>query len=339
MNRWMPVGTWLSAVMWVMACSQGHGQNAAGESGSANDVRELANPRNLSLIADQPAAKPGQKPIAVKSPYRPLAPGVLISIDPIRALAETVSWQDAVGLLAVDPKFDWAKEIAFRRDIWVLRFQFKPVRMMWVDVPQPSGYMQRKPIWYMVYVITNTGKIMHPVQVPYEPFDKKELYDKKQLYEVQEVDRPVRFVPEFVLEGHQHMKGDEGFTKAYPDRVIPVAMDPIRLREDPNRKFLTTVGMCREIAVGESVWGVAAWEDIDPRIVRFSVYVFGLTNAYRWKDEPSEYKPGPSTLTARKLYRKVLKLNFWRPADRYSEREDEIRYGVPEGVDYEWVYR
>ena len=71
-------------------------------------------------------------------------------------------------------------------------------------------------------------------------------------------------------------------------------MDPIRLREDPNRQFLTSVEMCREIAVGETLWGVATWEDIDPRIVRFSVYVFGLTNAYRWKDEPGEYKPGDS---------------------------------------------
>ena len=50
-------------------------------------------------------------------------------------------------------------------------------------------------------------------------------------------------------------------------------------------------------------------------------------------------KPGESTLAGRKLYRKVLKLNFWRPADQYYEREEEIRYGVPGGVDYEWVYR
>ena len=56
-----------------------------------------------------------------------------------------------VGLLAVDPAFDWAKDVTFRHDVWVLRFRFKPMRMMWVDVPQPSGFMQRKLIWYMVY--------------------------------------------------------------------------------------------------------------------------------------------------------------------------------------------
>ena len=41
----------------------------------------------------------------------------------------------------------------------------------------------------------------------------------------------------------------------------------------------------------------------------------------------------------RKLYRKLLKLNFWRPGDQYNVNEDEIRYGVPGGVDYQWVYR
>ena len=46
----------------------------------------------------------------------------------------------------------------------MLDFKFKPVRMIWVDIPQPSGYMQRKLIWYMVYSVTNTGKVMHPVE-------------------------------------------------------------------------------------------------------------------------------------------------------------------------------
>ena len=33
------------------------------------------------------------------------------------------------------------------------------------------------------------------------------------------------------------------------------------------------------------------------------------------------------------------KLNFWRPGDQYHAHEDQIRYGFPGGVDYEWVYR
>ena len=88
--------------------------------------------------AAKPAKKEAEQTPAAKAPYRKLAPGVMKTIDPMRTLEETVSRHDVVGLLAVDPKFDWAKDIAFRRDVWVLEFQFKPMRMIWVDVPQPE---------------------------------------------------------------------------------------------------------------------------------------------------------------------------------------------------------
>ena len=311
MNRSIFVWAWTVAVVLALVCSQAQAQQVDGK-------------------------PPAPKPPSTKSPFRQLAPGVLKTVGPRRALDETVSRHDVVELLAVDPKLDWARDIPFRHDIWTLEFKFKPMRMIWVDVPQASGHMQRKLIWYLIYSVSNSGKVMHPVKdvnLSYETFGKK------QLYEVKMEERPIRFVPEFLLEGHQYMKDDTGFTKVYPDRVIPVALDPIRLREDRNRRFLTTVEMCREIAVGETLWGVATWEDIDPRIVRFSVYASGLTNAYRWKDEPGEYKQGDSIGRGRKLYRKILKLNFWRPSDPYFEHEEEIRYGVPGGVDYEWVYR
>jgi hypothetical protein len=324
MNRWISAWAWWLAVIGLLTCSAGYGEDAAGPKAPKPPVAN-AGPKPTAA-----------RPLSVRSPYRPLAPGVLESVDPMRVLDESVSRHDVVELLAVDPKFDWAKDIAFHRDVWVLRFEFKPMRMIWVDIPQASGKMQRKLIWYMVYVVTNPGKIMHPVEDVKLPYETAE---KKLLYEIKPVDRPVRFLPEFRLEGHQHMKNDEGFTKVYDDRVIPVAIGPIRTREDSRRKFLTTVEMYREIAVGESYWGVATWEDIDPRIVRFSVYVSGLTNAYKWTDEAGEYKAGDPIGKGRKLYRKTLKLNFWRPGDEYSEHEDEIRYGVPGGVDYEWVYR
>jgi hypothetical protein len=293
------------------------------------------------VYSQDAAAKPAAAP-TVKSPYRQLAPGVMQSVDPMRVLDETVSRHDVVELLAIDPKFPGAKNVPFRRDVWVLEFKFKPMRMIWVDIPQPSGRMQRKLIWYMVYSVTNTGKTLHPVEDVDLSYD---TFDKRQLYEVKTEDGPVHFAPEFLLEGHQRMADDTGFVKVYADRVIPVAMGPIRLREDPNRRFLNSVEMCREIAVGETLWGVATWEDIDPRIVRFSIYVSGLTNAYKWKDEkvgrfgPYVHQADDPIGKGRKLYRKVLKLNFWRPGDQYSEHEEEIRYGIPGGVDYQWVYR
>ncbi len=311
MNRSMFVLACLAAWMPALTQSQGFAQEAA-------DQKKAASPPTTA------------------SPYRELAPGVLKTVDPMQSLGETVSRHDVVELLAADPTFDWAKDIPFRHDVWALDFQFKPMRMIWVDMPQASGKMQRKLIWYMVYRVTNTGKQMHPVEdveVPYETFQKK------QLYQVKTVDAPVHFTPEFLFEAKVRRADHSVVTKVYPDRVIPVALGPITLREDPKRKFLTSVEMCRELAVGETQWGVATWEDIDPKTFQFSVYVVGLTNSYRWKDEPGEFKHGDTIGKGRKLYRKMLKLNFWRPGDQFYEHESEIRYGIPGGVDYEWVYR
>ncbi len=252
--------------------------------------------------------------------YRKLAPGVLKEVSPAPEYVDSVSRHDVVELLAVKPDLDIAKEVPFRREVWGLEFRFKQVRMYPVDLPQPSGKMARKLIWYMVYNVTNNGDALRPVEQP------------NGAYDVETVARPIKFVPLFVLEATE-------FQKAYPDRVIPLAFAKIAEREDPNRKFYNTVEICREIAVGETVWGIATWEDIDPLIDFFSVYIQGLTNAYRWVDEPGKFEPGNQIGVGRRLARKTLKLNFWRPGDEFYEHEDEIRFGQPGTVDYEWVFR
>lgn len=285
-----------------------------------------------ATAADKPApaeGKPteGAKP-ALPGPLRSgqprrLAPGVLITIPPDPQAADTVTRRDVVELLAVDPKFDWAKDIAFRRDVFCLEFQFKPVRVIAVDLPQPSGLFQRKLVWYLVYCVTHSGKVLHP-----EPAQNGS-------YDVQQVEQAVQFVPEFVLDCPR-------LNKRYADRVIPLAFQKIAQREDPNQRFYNTVEMVRELKPGESVWGIATWEDIDPRVDRFSVYVYGLTNAYRWVDaEPVQ--PNDKLGKGRTLYRKALQLNFWRPGDEFDRRptevEAEIRFGWPDKPAYQWVFR
>lgn len=255
-------------------------------------------------------------------PVRRLAPGVMKSVNPMREYKETVCRHDVVELVAVNPSYEWAKKQVFRRDIWALQFAFKPMRFIWVDIPQANGAMKRKLIRYLVYSVTNPGKIAHPAVQP------------DGTAKLEPVDKPVHFSPQFVLESLE-----ENDNRAYPDRVIPLAVPAIRMREDPNRVFLNSVEMNRDIAPGQTVWGVATWEDIDPRIDRFSIYVTGLTNAYQWEDEPGRYKVGDPIGTGRHLLRKTLRLYFWRPGDEYFEHENEIRFGIPGQVDYEWVYR
>jgi len=251
-----------------------------------------------------------------------LAAGVMTTIAPDAQANETVSLHNVMELAAIDSNFEFAKDVRFRRDIWALEFSFKPVRMIWVDIPQADGHMRRQLVWYMVYSVTNPGQALRPVQQPDKTFA------------LERVDIPVQFVPKFVLKSHE-------FSREYPDRVIPLALPAIRMREDRNRNFLNSITMAKEeIPVGETRWGIAMWENIDPRIDFFSIYVRGLTNAYRWQDQPAGYTPGQDPIAkGRKFARKELKLNFWRPGDEYYENEKEIRYGTPTGPKYQWVFR
>jgi hypothetical protein len=249
---------------------------------------------------------------------RKLAPGVVRTVDPARQVEETNSRHDMLGVVAFDADFEWAKGLSFRHDIWSLEFKCKPMRMIWVDVPQQSGRMKRKLIWYLLYSVTNTGQTMRPVD------------DGNDNFKVEIVKTDIRFVPQFLLRSHET-------GTVYADRVIPVAVSAIRMREDPARRFYNSAEMLRTIKVGETLWGVATWEDLDPQIDRFSVYVKGLTNAYRWEDDQAAYKKG-DPLSGRRLGVKTLKLNFWRPGDEYFEHEGEFRLGIPGQKDYDWVY-
>jgi hypothetical protein len=262
---------------------------------------------------------------------RKLAPGVMIDIPPDVQATDTVSVDNVMELAAADASFDFAKDVRFRRDIWYLDFSFKPVRMIWVDVPQADGHMERKLVWYLLYSVTNRGEGLTSVEQPDKTF------------QVEPIQLPARFTPAIELQA----KDPEVRKTPYPDKVVPLALGPIATRERVGQKLWTTITMPnQEIAVGETRWGVATWTDIDPRVDSFSIYIAGLTNAYRWQDRPQEYRPGQDPIAkGRTFTRKTLKLNFWRPGDEYDEMESEIRYGIPERdgmpreVDYEWIYR
>ncbi len=288
---------------------------------------------------------------------RQLAPGVLTTIPPNFAPAETVSTHDVLEIranrtlewkpefiAAADTLFGMAAQAKFRRDIYCLEFAFKPLRMIEVDVPLASGATERELVWYLMYRVRNTGETLKPVQ------GEDGVYTTKL-----GMGGPVRFLPQFVLESQDRLASGARVSKAYLDRVIPAAVAAISQRETPGHMLLNSVEMSqRPIPVSadridRSVWGVATWIDVDPRIDFFSVYVGGLTNAYRWTDNPAAFHPGDPPGKGRQFVRKTLQLNFWRPGDELLPNEREFRYGVPpdkaalydvpDGVAFRWVYR
>ena len=295
---------------------------------------------------------------------RILAPGVLTVIPTAEEPEETYSGPvPMVEIVEGMPDLDWmphfdaksntlrerSRSIIFRRVIWNLEFSFKPMRLIEVDVPQPTGKMQRKLIWYMVYRVTNRGYALRPKGAK-DPWNHE-------LFSIEEVNYAKRrFFPHFVLTSHE-------YSKEYLDRVIPAAQQPIQEREKPGAKLHNSVEITKiQIPLSDdraehSVWGVVTWEDIDPRIDYFSVYVSGLTNAFRFEDPPGAFQPGDPPGTGRTFTSKTLQLNFWRPGDDIFEHEQEFRFGIPgdaeslarqrtlekygieRRLDYLWVYR
>jgi hypothetical protein len=221
--------------------------------------------------------------------------------------------------------------------------------------------MQRRLVWYMVYRVKNNGGHWKPKEIVQEVSDNiqhttytKELTNEVQLFGRTTTD--LRFFPQFIFHSTEYKKD-------YLDKVIPSALEPIRRREFPgvDQKLYDSASIA-EVPIPlsdethyRSVWGVVTLDDIDPQIDYFSVFVQGLTNAYRYED--GEFKPGDPPGTGRKLLMKTLQLNFWRPGDAVEQHEDEIRYGVridtdpeaqqqilneygiKERLDHLWVYR
>ncbi|UUO06350.1 hypothetical protein M4951_23755 [Blastopirellula sp. J2-11] len=299
----------------------------------------------INTAAAQPAAAGPKNPH--NPPRRVFAEGVLTNIPSDLRSEETFTGPEPIlEILKGAQGLDWtpetlpetrtlkamAEQVIYRRNVWGLDFSFKPIRMIEVDVPQPTGKMQRKTLWYMVFRVRNMGNPLEATATTFETGDT--LYEAVQ---ASGSTAPIRFFPRFVLESSDQKK-------EYLDRLVPVAMEPIAAREMGGTPLYDTVSVSRfdmpvsSEEVDNGVWGVAIWEDIDPNTDYFSIYVDGLTNAYRWTDKPENVDP--MKIGAHREYQtKTLKLNFWRPGDRYNEHEDEIRFGVQGQVDYEWVYR
>lgn len=317
----------------------------------------------VALLAAQ--ARPAlAQDAAAEAAFRKLAPGVITVIPPQVEEEETFSGpRPMVELLRSATDLEWtpktlatsetlhamAQDVIMRRTVWGLEFGFKPLRMIQADVRMPDGSISNQPVHYLVYYVKNNGGQLTPTR-----------NEQTGTYTIEKTDGSLRFFPTFRLESHD--------TDADPnlDQVFPEVIERIRRREDPRRKFYDSVNISSvSIPVSSeledhSVWGVATWVGVDPRSDFFSVFIQGLTNAYRWEDTEDGYQAGQPPMTGREFTYKTLQLNFWRPGDSVENREDEINYGIPNAnqlpaskrredilkrygvqdrVDYLWVYR
>ncbi len=332
-----------------------------------------------------PLAAQESKPQEESAAPRRMAPGVMKTVHPFINYSETYQWADVPTFTSEENQrlYDWAKDLYFSKEVWCLELSFKPLRTMKVDIPNDRGVMDTKEIVYMVYSVTNTGKtlaskvskeantdvavMVHEdgefkevrVNIPqnnlegmYEP-DFKD-YNGEEADENGVVPGTVRFVPRFVLVGHDisephlYQIGDDGFyyqrlqrtpqSPVYNEQFIPLALVQIASYEDPNQKFENSITFPNiDIAPGETYWGIVTWGDVDPKIDDLTVYVSGLTNALRWRDGDEARQPNVPIMTGREIFRKVLKLNFYHPGDE-NHSTDPYYYGKPGEEKFEWVF-
>ncbi|MEM9942974.1 MAG: hypothetical protein AAF939_15530 [Planctomycetota bacterium] len=212
--------------------------------------------------------------------------------------------------------------VLFRDNVWQYEFAFTGLRQADLQLPGDDGEFESKLVWYIVYRIRDTGKTMTFEQVKQNPEFDHIKYDLRKGEAIPREER--KFLPRFTLEG-SIAQGEGGYRKVvYRDVINPLAVEQIRMREDKNLRLLDTHQMS-EVSIPKAksdsdpgVWGVAIWENVDPRIDFVSVFVKGLTNAFRLGDSMKDDNQ-----------LKTLQLNFWRPGDAFLEARDSVAFGVP----------
>ncbi len=280
-----------------------------------------------------------------------LAPGVLKVIQPWVDPRDTHTLPmstPGINATPFEPKqspvsttlAEQSRRIVMFRDAWQYEFAFLGLRQIELDVAASDGSTVKRNFWYMVYRIRNTGEVLVNDEIRHPRFGTLE-YEKLANFENMSPERREqaiaklenetlfgRFIGNFRLEGWVENISNGEYTKVsyrpVIDRSIAAA---IQQEEDPATELLTSIDLMKksfpivpERSEFGGLWGVAIWENVDPRIDYVSVFVNGLTNAYRLAKTPDgEWK----------TVRKTLQLNFWRPGDAIEQAKDPVGYGIP----------
>lgn len=215
----------------------------------------------------------------------------------------------APGVETVAAPLITGEESSAQPNLWALEVRFKPVRMIYAELPDvKSSRPGKQLVWYLAYRAVVRGTSHVP--------DLSE----------DSADRPV-FVPEFTF-----VTEDEGVPQTYPDRVLPSAVAAINKRErHAYKNSVEIVGGLPEATPDgakrlNSLDGVATWTGVDSNTDFFTVYMTGFSNGYKVEKGPDGQEI---------ILRRTLAQKFWRPSDRFDQSEDEIRL---KGEPF-WLYR
>ncbi|MDB4365929.1 hypothetical protein N9Z08_03280 [Pirellulales bacterium] len=225
----------------------------------------------------------------------------------------------------------------FLRDVWCLEFAYRPPRTMEVEVPGTTLEAHRERVWYLLYRIRNIAVDENVTAISEKSgttrrvvFEKDEDGNKDLTRPTTKfINQPIHFEPHFVFETHEALSQDEGLLEHqdHLDRIVSTALGSISRREKiPYDMLYDSVSISEHpIQPGEERWGVAIWQDIDPRIDFFTVFIYGLTNSLRWRHEAefeTDLEHAPK-YERREL--ECLRLDFYDPGDADHDDFEEVR--------------
>jgi hypothetical protein len=222
------------------------------------------------------------------------------------------------GFEKIAPVVAGGDELYNQPQLWVMEVQFKPMRMIWVELKDAAtGEMKKEPIYYMCYRAIN-----RPIATRIDTKTKPQN-------ELDAAALPPYLVPAIDLVAKN---GEE--IKVYSDQIIPEAQKAINAFE--KREYMNSVQLVQpippatdgEMDDSNTVYGVAMFRGLDLDMERFTIMFRGFSNGHK-SVEGSDGTP----LTERK----TLKQEFWRPGDRFDPElfGNEVRFvGEPT-----WFYR
>jgi hypothetical protein len=236
------------------------------------------------------------------------------------------------GFDQVAPALATGEERNRQTDLRVMEVQFKPMRMLWVDVTNPkTGQKERKLVWYLVY-----RALTRPAE------GRQDASDTKPVNALDPPPKPVLFMPEAVLTTYDDPANPVPLAM-HADEILPEALAAIRSVEQrpaamfERRKIEDSLSVIQpfpdpvapDAPPEEQDWiyGVLMWSGVDPDTDFFSVTLRGFSNAFDASQPGPDGNPHP--------WRKVLVQKFTRRGDRFDPTQKEFEFsGEPE-----WIYQ
>ena len=239
------------------------------------------------------------------------------------------------GFRVVATAFTTGDERASQSNLWVLEVQYKSLRQITLDLPDPkTGKKREEIVLYLMYRVVNRGLgdlKKDPDAVSANTFDPEAT--------------PPLFIPELTL-----ITQDNGIQNIYPDRLIPAVEKKIRQRETLpfgvvlKNSVKISGAIPKEAAPDmqpEMHYGVAMWRGVDPEADRFTIMMEGFSNGYK-------LVRGPVTYPALADRVKEDKMTFsdqiwdgkseWRAASETYNLFDAKKPGPPDPEANIWFY-